>query len=235
MTESNRTASRRTLAKGIAWSIPVVVAAAPTHAAAASRFCVGSLCFGSVEVHKCCNQGPNFYWVVVTFTNAGGVPVNATFNFTLTPSASAAVSFSGGGTVAAGATASFRVRGSTTPNNCSNATYPAFTITFSDGTNTGFAQVPGGSTGGNFCAGAPGARSARSTSETAPTETAPTETTPTETTPTETTPTETAPTETAPTETAPTETAPTETAPTETTPTETAPTETTPTQTTPTE
>ena len=189
MTESN-TASRRTVAKGIAWSIPVVVAAAPTHAAAASRFCVGSLCFGSVEVHKCCNQGPNFYWVIVTFTNTGGVSVNATFSFTLTPSASGPVTFSGGGTVAAGATASFTMRGATTPNNCSNATYPAFNITFSDGTNTGFAPVPAGSTRGNDCAGAPGARSARSASETAPTETAPTQATPTETTPTETTPTE---------------------------------------------
>lgn len=169
MTEPTAKTGRRTVAKGIAWSIPVVVAAAPTHATAASGFCVGTICFGSVVVHKCCppGQGNNFYWVEVTFTNNGASSVNVTFSFTLTPSASAPVTFSGGGAVAGGATGTFLVRRSTSRNNCSNATYPAFNITFSDGTTTGTAPVPAGSTGGNFCDGAPAAAGLRQTPDTA--------------------------------------------------------------------
>ena len=158
MTEPTAKTSRRTVAKGVAWSIPVVVAAAHAPAANASGVCVGTLCFGGTVVQKCCPPGnavPNFYWARVTFTNNGTVPVTATFSFTVTPAASDPVTFSGSGVVLPGQTRTFLIRGSTAPDNCANATYPAFTITFSDGTTTGSVPIPGGSTGGNNCTGAP--------------------------------------------------------------------------------
>lgn len=157
--------SRRTVAKGIAWSVPVVAAAVPAQSVAASGFCVGTVCLGGVVVQKCCppGQGNNFYWARVTFTNNGTIPVIVAFSFTLTPSASGSVSFIGGGLVTAGQTRTFLVRGSTTPDNCSNATYPAFNITFTAGGQTGTTTVPAGSTGGNTCDGAPTRAGARQT------------------------------------------------------------------------
>ena len=160
MTETTANTSRRTVAKGVAWSVPVVVAAAYAPAANASGVCVGTLCFGDTEVFKCCPPGalPNFYWARVTFTNTGTVAVTATFSFTVTPAASPPVTFSGSGIVLPGQTRTFLIRGSTVPENCANATYPTFTITFTDGTTTGSVQIPAGSTGGNSCDGAPARR-----------------------------------------------------------------------------
>lgn len=210
--------SRRTLTKGIAWSVPVVAATVAAPMASASGQCSGTTCFGGVVIHKCCKG--KYYWADVTFTNGANLPVFITFSFTLTPSANPPVPFGGGGIVPRNSSRTFRV-GSPFFGNCSNATWPAFTIYFTDGINPpGQVLVPGGSTGGSTCPPGSGpdeldAETDSATESDAPAEPAPTETD-------------------APAEPGPTESAPAEPAPEQPTPQESAsapapePTETTP-------
>jgi len=147
--------SRRTVAKAMAWSVPAVALAVPAPAYAASPSCLDSgLCFGCASVHKCCSGGPEAkYWACVTFTNNGPTDVTVTFSFIVNTSANGNVPISGGGTVPAGQTVSFKPETPRTYGNCSTGTYAAFQINFSDGVNNGSATVPGGSLdgGGNTC------------------------------------------------------------------------------------
>lgn len=155
-TETTRPA-RRTIVKGAAWAVPAVAvaSAAPAHAASPNP-CIGDLCFGCASVHKCCSGGPKaMYWACVTFTNEGDTPVDLTFSFLLNTSANGVVPISGGGTVPAGQTVSFKPQTPREYGNCSTGTYASFEIHFSDGTNQGSAIVPGGDLdgGGNTCPG----------------------------------------------------------------------------------
>lgn len=145
--------SRRTLVKGAAWSVPVVAVANVAPAMAASPGCTETgLCFGGSTINKCCNAGTRYYWADITFTNTSNVDTVVDFSFTLSPSANNDFFFEGGGDVLANESRTFRVQSDGDAGNCSNATYPAFTITFVDsGGNEGQALVPGGSTGGSVC------------------------------------------------------------------------------------
>ena len=155
MTERVAGTSRRTVAKGMAWSVPVVAGAALAPSASASpRPCVGSLCFGCATVYKCCSGGPQAkYWACVSFTNSGDTDVTVNFSFTLVTSANGNVPITGGGNVPAGTTVSFKPETPRQYGNCSTGTYASFAIDFTDGVNSGNATVPGGSLdgGGNTC------------------------------------------------------------------------------------
>ena len=158
MTEQSVGTSRRTLAKGAAWSVPAVAVALAAPAAAASpKPCIGSLCFGCATVYKCCSGGPQaLYWACITFTNKGSTPATISFNYTVNTSANGPVPFNGGGTVPAGQTVSFKPQTARTYGNCSTGTYDSFEIKFTDGFgNQGSAIVPGGNLdgGGNTCPG----------------------------------------------------------------------------------
>lgn len=149
--------SRRTVAKGAAWTVPAVVVAAPAASAAVSGSCLDSgLCLGCVTVHKCCSGGPQaLYWACVTFTNGGETDVTVAFDFTVNTSANGSVALSGGGVVEAGQTVTFRPETARIYGNCSTGTYDAFVINFSDASGSGSAPVPRGSLdgGGNTCPG----------------------------------------------------------------------------------
>jgi len=149
--------SRRTVTKAMAWAVPAIAVAATVPTAVASPSCLDTgLCFGCAVVHKCCSGGPQaLYWACVSFTNNGPVAVTVSFSFTVNTSANGPVMLSGGGSVPAGETVVFRPETARIYGNCSTGTYDSFTITFSDGTNTGTATVPAGSIdgGGNTCPG----------------------------------------------------------------------------------
>lgn len=142
----------------ISWAkaLPLAFPCAATPAVAASpNPCVGDLCFGCASVHKCCSGGPQaFYWACVTFVNNGDTDVQVAFSFTVNTSANGPVPISGGGTVGAGETVSFKPQTPRQYGNCSTGSYDPFTITFTDGLgNEGSAVVPGGALdgGGNTC------------------------------------------------------------------------------------
>ncbi|WP_141818085.1 hypothetical protein [Ornithinimicrobium humiphilum] len=149
------TTTRRTLVKGAAWSVPVVAMAQTAHAVGASQSCLESgLCFGCATVHKCCSGGPQaMYWACITFTNEGVEDVMVSFNFTVNTSANGLVEISGGGAVPAGQTVRFKPETPRQYGNCSTGTYDAFVLHFTDGTNHGTVNIPGGSIdgGGNTC------------------------------------------------------------------------------------
>ena len=165
MTNQGVGTSRRTLVRGAAWSVPVVAVAGAAPAYAASGYCSGTTCFGGIAIHKCCDAGTKYYWADVSFTNNSNVPVTVSFNFTLVTSANGTLGFAGGGSVLANSTKSFRVQ-SGINGNCSQGTYAAFTLNFSDGVNPpGAVPIPGGSTGGSVCPPGVVAKQAAATEE----------------------------------------------------------------------
>ncbi len=150
--------SRRTVAKAMAWSVPAVALAVPAPAYAASPSCLDSgLCFGCATVYKCCSGGPQaLYWACVTFTNNGPTDVTVSFAFEVNTSANGVVPLSGGGTVPAGQTVSFKPETARIYGNCSTGSYDTFQVFFEDQLgNEGSATVPGGNLdgGGNTCPG----------------------------------------------------------------------------------
>jgi len=58
MSEPTRT-TRRTIAKGLAWSVPVIAVAAPVPAYAASGQCVPNFTIIPGDSFKCCDGGPD--------------------------------------------------------------------------------------------------------------------------------------------------------------------------------
>lgn len=147
--------SRRTVTKAMAWSVPVIAVAATVPMAAASATCLDSgVCFGGIRIEKyCAGSIPTGreYWACVTFTNSSQVQVAVNFNFVLVTSANGSLVFQGGGNVGAGDTACFLVEVQPTSgsDNCSQGTYAAFDLNFSDGVNSGVQTIPGGATQGN--------------------------------------------------------------------------------------
>ena len=147
--------SRRTVTKAMAWAVPVIAVASTVPGAAASVTCLSSgVCFGGIRIEKyCAGSIPTGreYWACVSFTNNSQTQVNVSFDFVLVTSANGNLTFTGGGSVAAGDTGCFLVEVQPTSgaDNCSAGSYAGFNLNFSDGTNSGTQAVPGGATKGN--------------------------------------------------------------------------------------